>query len=180
MDYIVQPDLDDELQQMDEREQETPELVEAVHLDDPLSSLKLQHLELVKPTTTIKEAIDLLSRYNIGCLLVEEEGRLVGVLTERDIIRRVVGKGLNHAEVTVAEYMTKNPDTLRREDPIAFALNRMYERGYRHVPLVDSVGRATGFVSIRDIVNHLAAYYQKEILNLPPRPVRTAHPREGG
>jgi CBS domain-containing protein len=56
----------------------------------------------------------------------------------------------------------------------------MFEHGYRHVPVVDEGKKPVAFVSIRDIVNHLAAFYQKEILNLPPRPVRKGDSREGG
>ena len=173
-------ELDDEFQQMDEREVDAPPLVEAVHLDDPISSLSLQSLTVATPATTLNEAIKLMDTNNVGCLLIEDGGHLVGIFTERDVIRRVVGKGFDHAETTVGEHMTVEPDTLRMEDPIAFALNRMFEQGYRHIPIVDAQSRPSGFVSIRDIVNHLAAYYQKEILNLPPRPVRKIDQREGG
>ncbi|UCH09690.1 MAG: CBS domain-containing protein [Fidelibacterota bacterium] len=172
--------LDDELQQMEEREHGAPALVAAVHLDDPISSLDLQPLCVVEPQTTMQEAIASLDRNNVGCLLVREGDRLVGIFTERDIIRRVAGKGLDHEKITVGEHMTPDPDTLQMDDPIAFALNRMVEHGYRHVPIVDDQKRPLGFVSIRDIVNHLATYYKKEIMNLPPRPVRKGDHREGG
>ena len=82
--------LDDELQQMEEREQEAPQLVAAVHLDDPISSLELQPLCVVEPQTTMQAAISLLDQNNVGCLLVQEGERLVGIFTERDVIRRVV------------------------------------------------------------------------------------------
>lgn len=172
--------LDDELQQMEEREQEAPALVTAVHLDDPIGSLDLQPLVVVNPSTTLLEAVQLLDEHNIGCLLVEQNGVLQGIFTERDVIRRVVGKGYDHGTITVGEHMTPEPDTLQMDDPIAFALNFMFEHGYRHVPIVDEGNKPVAFVSIRDIVNHLAVYYQKEILNLPPRPVRKGDFREGG
>jgi CBS domain-containing protein len=172
--------LDDELQQMEEREQDTPTLVAAVHLDDPISSLDLQSLCVVEPHATMRDALALLDENNVGCLLVREGERLIGIFTERDILRRVVGKGLDHTNTTVGEHMTREPDTLRMDDPIAFALNRMVEHGYRHIPIVDEAKRPVAFVSIRDIVNHLATFYQKEILNLPPRPVRKGDHREGG
>ena len=76
--------------------------------------------------------------------------------------------------------MTPKPDTLRMDDSIAHALNHMYDRGYRHIPIVDSNRKAIGFVSIRDIVNHLATFYRKQILNVPPKPVRSVSDREGG
>ena len=76
--------------------------------------------------------------------------------------------------------MTPNPDTLRPEDSLAHALNHMYVRGYRHVPIVDASKKPVGFVSIRDVVNHLSVFFQKEILNVPPKPVRSMADREGG
>lgn len=172
--------LDDELQQMEEREQDAPALVAAVHLDDPIRSLDLQPLVVVNPSTTLSEAVSLLDHHNVGCLLVEHNGVLEGIFTERDVIRRVVGKGYDHSNITIGDYMTREPDTLQSDDPIAFALNFMFEHGYRHVPIVDEGKKPVAFISIRDIVNHLAAYYQKEILNLPPRPVRKGDSREGG
>jgi len=172
--------LEDEMQQMDERELDAPTLVAAVHLDDPISTLDLQPLVVVSPSATINEALALLRSNNVGCLLVEEDNRLKGIFTERDLIRRVAGRGLHYDKETVGKYMTHDPETLRMEDPIAFALNHMYDRGYRHVPIVDRKKKLVGFVSIRDIVNHLAAYYQQEILNLPPKPVRRTTKREGG
>lgn len=172
--------FDDELQQMDEREEEAPTLVEAVHLDDPLSSLDLQPLTLVNRATSIKEVVALMIKNHVGCVLVEDNGRLVGILTERDLIRRVMGKGLDHSKATVGEHMTGDPEFLQMDDSVAHALNHMYDRGYRHVPIVNEKQQPKGFVSMRDIVNHLALFYQKEILNLPHRPVREASEREGG
>ncbi len=172
--------FDDELQQMDEREEDTPTLVAAVHLDDPLSALELQPLTLVNRGTPIKDVVALMMKHHVGCVLVEDNGRLAGILTERDLIRRVMGRGLDHSKATAGEHMTANPEFLRMDDSIAHALNHMYDRGYRHVPIVGDKRKPEGFVSMRDIVNHLAAFYQKEILNLPPRPVREASEREGG
>ena len=172
--------LDDEMQQMEEREQDAPELAEAVNLDDPLSSLKMQSLALVHPDTPMTDALDVLNQRNAGCLLVEEGGKLVGIFTERDVIRRVVNRSLDYTKATVGEFMTPNPDTLRMDDHIAHALNHMYDRGYRHVPIVDANRKPVGFVSIRDIVNHLAVFFRKEILNVPPKPVRSMSDREGG
>lgn len=172
--------LDDELQQMDEREQDAPELVEAVQLDDPISSLKMQQLSLVQPETPMTAALDQLNNDNVGCLLVEEKGKLVGIFTERDVLRRVVNRGLDYSKAVVGDYMTPKPDTLRMEDSIAHALNHMYDRGYRHIPIIDASRKPVGFVSIRDVVNHLALFFKKEILNVPPKPVRSMADREGG
>jgi len=172
--------LDDELQQMDENEQDAPDLTDAVQIDNPISSLKLQPLAVVSPETTINSALDQLNTNNIGCLLVEKDSKLVGIFTERDVLRRVVNRGFDYNVKTVEEFMTANPDSLRMDDSVAHALNHMYDRGYRHIPIVNSEDKPLGFISIRDIVNHLAAFFKKEILNVPPKPVRDMSDREGG
>ncbi|MEE9463958.1 MAG: CBS domain-containing protein [Candidatus Neomarinimicrobiota bacterium] len=172
--------FDDELQQMKEREAEPLSLVDAVHLEDPLSSLELQPLSLANRGTSIKEVVALMIRNHVGCVLVEDGGRLAGILTERDLIRRVMGKGLDHSRATAGEHMTADPEFLHMDDSVAHALNHLYDRGYRHVPVVNEKHQPLAFISMRDIVNHLAAFYRKEILNLPPRPVREASEREGG
>ena len=125
----MQDGLDEELQQMDEREQDAPTLVEAVHLDDPLSALELQPLSVVEKGTTIKQAVELMKKNEVGCVLVTENGKLVGILTERDLIRRVMGHGLDHSVETTGSHMTRNPEYLRLEDSVAHALNHMYDRG---------------------------------------------------
>ena len=76
--------------------------------------------------------------------------------------------------------MTQRPDALFLTDPIAYALNRMAAGGYRHVPLIDENHRPVGFLSVRDIVDHMADYYSDEILNLPPSPHARQLSAEGG
>jgi len=112
---------------------------------------------------------------------VTEHGTLSGIFTERDVIMKLAGKGFDYSKEVVNNYMTKSPDVLRSDDRIAFALNRMTEGGYRHVPIVDSKGKPVGLVGILDIIKDLAVYYSDEVLNLPPEPQRGAQKRpEGG
>ena len=113
--------------------------------------------------------------------MIQENEKLSGIFTERDVIWKLAGKGLDYSSEAVDDFMTKAPDALQMDDPIAFALNRMTEGGYRHVPIVNDVGKPLGIVGILDIVRHLAAYYSEEIMNLPPSPLRGAQDRpEGG
>lgn len=172
--------LDDELRQMDERERESRLVVEGVQLDDPISSLALQNLTVAQTSTSLREGHTMMVKNHVGCLLIVEDEKLVGILTERDIISRFVGKGLIMEEVPVDQFMTANPNTLHMDDPIAFALNRMYDRGYRHVPVLDDEKKPVGFVSSRDIINHIGKSLEKEVLNLPPLPRRKGGERFGG
>ena len=174
--------FDDEMNQMDEREfAENPQIEEAVSVEDPISSLELQKMVVIESGTKVADAINLFQTEGVACVLIQENEKLIGIFTERDVIWKLAGKGLDYSSEAVDDFMTKAPDVLQMDDPIAFALNRMTEGGYRHVPIVNDVGKPLGIVGILDIVRHLAAYYSEEIMNLPPSPLRGAQDRpEGG
>jgi CBS domain-containing protein len=134
----------------------------------------------VPPGTTIGGAARIMKEHRVGCVLVEAEGRLLGIFTERDILTKLVGTGYDPAKVLVDGVMTRNPETLTPEDPIAFALHRMSVGGFRHLPLVDAAGRPVGILSVKDIVDYLAEHFPEEILNIPPEPGRQPRTPEGG
>jgi CBS domain-containing protein len=120
---------------------------------------------------TVSEAVACLVENNIGSLpVVDGVGRLVGIFTERDVLARVVGTGVDLDLCPVADLMTREPECLTLDDGIAFALNKMSGGGFRHVPLVDEAGRPTGLVSMRSIVDYLVDLFPQVVLNLPPSP----------
>src|SRR3989304_928455 len=86
--------------------------------------------------TTIGQAAQVMKEHRIGCVLVEDGGKLVGILTERDILTKLVGTGYDPAKVLVDGVMTRDPETLSLDDPIAYAMQLMSVGGFRHVPLV--------------------------------------------
>lgn len=127
---------------------------------------------------SLAEAIDLLQKHSIGCLLVTAAGRLRGIFTERDVMRHIAGKDID-LTAPIDAYMTKDPEILRAEDPIAYALNRMSLGGYRHVPLVDDNDAPQGIISVKDVVNHIVEHFADEVFNLPPEPGVHSQSREG-
>ena len=179
----MRDELEEELRIIEERVKETaPNLEFALSINEPIEKINYRDPVVVSKNTKIIEAMDLFNKKDIGCVLVADEkiGSLIGIFTERDVIRKLINKGHDlHAE-TIEKYMTKRPDALHLTDPIAFALNRMAAGGYRHVPLVDKSNKPVGFLSVRDIVDHLADYYSNEILNLPPSPHAKQKHQEGG
>lgn len=89
--------VDDELKQMDEsNDQLNRQLNVAVSLGDPIQSLRLQKSVIVSPDTTIAAVTKAMLDNSVGCVLVEKDDRLAGVFTERDIMRRILGRGLDH------------------------------------------------------------------------------------
>lgn len=134
----------------------------------------------VDPQTTVAEAVQRMTKERIGCLVVVENGKLAGVFTERDVLTRVVARGVDPDRTAVAEVMTRDPECLGLDDGIAYALNKMSVGGFRHIPLVDSEGRPTGVVAMRAIVDYIVDLFPTEVLNLPPAPsLGIAREREG-
>ena len=101
---------------------------------------------------TVMDAVIRMDRLGIGALpVVDEKGNLVGIFTERDLLRRVVAKGLDPSRVRIEEVMTPNPVTVRPEDSVEEARRLMARIKARHLPVVDERGRLVGIVSIKDI-----------------------------
>lgn len=121
----------------------------------------------VGPETTLGEALDAMADKRIGAVLVVEDGKVVGIFAERDILIKHIYGG-EVLQKPVRDFMTPNPDCLTPYDSIAFALNRMVQGGYRHIPLVDADGRPVGMLPMRDVMGYIVSFFPSEVLNLPP------------
>jgi CBS domain-containing protein len=109
----------------------------------------------VRTTTTIQDAIQTMLAHNIGALLVvDKDGKLLGIFSERDLLTKVAGQHEHYAELPVAQFMTKDPETVTTEATLTFALHKMDIGGYRHLPIVTD-GRPSGVVSVRDMLRHI-------------------------
>lgn len=137
-------------------------------LSTPICKLMPRDAIFVDSSATVAEAVELMNVYHTGCVLVRQQGQLVGIFTERDVITKVFGLEDCHS-VSVSQVMTRNPESLEPNDELAFALNRMSVGGYRHIPIVDR-GQPLGVLSVRDIVHFLADLHPQGIVNLPPSP----------
>ena len=106
--------------------------------------------------TSLAKAIRQMNSHNIGCVMVTDDNdRLIGIFTERDVLMRVAGLVSDLAAATVAEFMTPEPVAVGPDAPIAHALHLMAVHGFRHLPLIDDEGRPVGLISFRDVVHHL-------------------------
>jgi FOG: CBS domain len=151
-----------------ESDDEESEMSEAVKIQDPISSLGLQPPLVVELGTNMKNALNSLQQEKQNCLLITDNNKLKGILTERDILLKVTGKGFDLDLVTVDEFMTEDPEYLSSEDPLAYALNKMHIGGFRHVPIVNDLMKPVGLISISNIISTIADYFSMEIINLPP------------
>jgi CBS domain-containing protein len=138
---------------------------------EALSKIPLRPLLLVKTTDTVGDAIQAMNDRHVGVsIVVDASGKLAGILTERDVLRKVAGRDLD-LKTQVAKVMTSHPETLPPHASIACALHKMSIEGYRHIPLVSEDGRPRGVVGVRDIVGWLVELFPESLLNLPPEPL---------
>jgi CBS domain-containing protein len=103
----------------------------------------------VAPEDTIGEAAQKMTDQGVGAVVVSDFGRLIGIFTERDLMRAVAGR-VHPSEGRVREWMTPDPVTMTEDASVEDAGQAMIERGFRHIPVVAGE-RAVGIVSIRDV-----------------------------
>jgi CBS domain-containing protein len=134
----------------------------------------------VLPGTSLAECVRAIQRTGTGdsVFVCEPSGRLVGVLTERDIFARLVGGSVDLSQ-PVETLMTTEPRTLDLDDTIRDAIVLMQTGRYRNVPMVDPAGQLVGVVRQSDIIKYLAESFPEELLNLPPRPHQRMKEPEG-
>lgn len=110
--------------------------------------LEPRKLIVAGPDASVDEAARRMRDGRVGAVLVVEGDRLVGIFTERDAVTRVIACGRDPAAVRLDEVMTRDPTTVTAEETFGYALLVMYERGFRHLPVLEG-GRPIGVVSAR-------------------------------
>ena len=96
-----------------------------------------------------------MKKARLGCALVLDDGKVVGIFTERDVLRKLTGKTAPAPVVAVRELMSPNPEVLRESDSVATALNKMSMGRYRHIPVQKSDGTYC-VTSIKHVLKYLA------------------------
>ena len=124
----------------------------------------------ISPSATVADAVRTMIENRLGAVLIVDDDKLLGMFTERDVLTRVVAKGLSNNDTLITDVMTCDPECLSCEDEIVFALNKMTVGGFRHVPILDDDGIPAAVLSMRDVVEHIVSFYSDEVFNLPGRP----------
>ncbi|HQZ02348.1 MAG TPA: CBS domain-containing protein [Thauera sp.] len=119
----------------------------------------------VRQTDSVFDALSLMAQFDIGCVLVTDDDRLIGIFTERDYARKVVLKGLLSRDVRVGDLMTPNPCTIAPTSSVDEVMHTMTENRFRHLPVVQH-GKIIGIVTIGDMVKSIVSQQQATIKHL--------------
>lgn len=114
-------------------------------------SMRTRHVISLGPTATVHEAACVMTRANVGSvLIIDGAGALLGILTERDLMTRVLAKALDPAKTAASAVMTPHPRCVGPDMKVSDAIVIMIERGFRHLPVVAEHGKILGVFSVRD------------------------------
>jgi predicted transcriptional regulator len=137
-----------------------------MNFPDPVSILlgqKGNQVFFIPSDASVYSAIKLMADKNVGGLLVVDDNRLVGIISERDYTRKVVLMGRSSNETLVREIMRSSPVTIRPDTSVGEAMRVMRDQGIRHVPVIDSEGHVAGVLSMRDLMNWIISSQEKAI-----------------
>jgi CBS domain-containing protein len=134
---------------------------------DTIARLDPSPPHAVDADAAVADAVATMRAERVGCVLVTDRGRLVGLFTERDLLARVLARG-KAFDLLLRSCMTPNPITVGPGDSIRTAVRRMQKGGYRHLPVVDANGRPVGVVSARRVVHYLVEHFPALVHNQPP------------
>ena len=113
----------------------------------------------ISPESTVFEALTAMAKYNTGALLVMSGNDMVGILSERDCVRKVELKGKSAKDTKVSEIMTSEVITVNCDQPLEECMSLMMEKGIRHLPVYDDQ-KLMGFVSVRDVLREMIEMQQ--------------------
>ena len=129
--------------------------VEQSLMEDRVGSLRQRQPLTIGASATVRQAIDTMLQHDVGALLViDTEGKLLGIFSERDLLKKVAGEHVLYADMPVSSFMTPKPATVTPSDVLALVLHKMDTGGYRHVPAVEN-GKPVSVVSVRDMLRHI-------------------------
>jgi CBS domain-containing protein len=138
--------------------------VERCVLRDRLSALHPSRpVAVVAPETKIHDVLTLLAQRSIGCVLVTQEDRILGIFSERDVLIKLNTQAAKFMNRPVSEFMTRDPQSLDSEAKVAFAIHRMSVGGFRHVPVTDAHGVPVSMVSVRDVLRYLTEKMRENV-----------------
>ena len=139
---------------------DVPESVQVVSESDlniSISAVRMTRPRTVAPMQTVRDAIAEMKGDPTGAVVILDEGKVVGIFTDRDVLKKAAARH-GVLDEPVAYYMTPDPVVLREDDTMAYALNKMGDGGFRHIPVTRD-GDLVGMITVRDIMNWVLGRY---------------------
>jgi len=132
-------------------------------------------INVIDADRTVREACIMMDRLGVGSLLVERGGKLVGIVTERDFVVRVLATGLDHSKTRVGDVMSYPVIAVSPDSPIEEAVALMLSHGFRRLPVVDLDGKLLGMVTLSEAAKALLAYQKAvaEVIEMLIKAVKT-------
>jgi CBS domain-containing protein len=115
---------------------------------------------------SVYSAIELMADKRVGALIVIDDGRLVGVISERDYARKIILQGKSSKDTFIREIMTPSPITIHCDTSVDEAMRIMTQNRIRHLPVIDQAGHIAGVLSIGDLVNWMVSSQDEVIAHL--------------
>jgi CBS domain-containing protein len=145
---------EESLMQEDLPQPRTP--VQSSIMLDPIAALHSPAPETVTQQSSVADVVRHMQQANIGyVLVVDNDGKLAGIFTERDLLLKVAGKFTDLASLPISRLMTPNPAALKATEPIKHALFLMAHNSFRHIPLVDDGTRPYGITTVRHLLDYI-------------------------
>ena len=132
--------------------------IEKVLMSDPITSLPPHRAVFASPDSNVLEIVELMNQGKTGAVVIVKNDELQGIVTERDITLKVVSEEKDPFQVLAKTIMTSDPQTLSEDDTLAYAVNLMSVRNFRHLPVLNGK-KVIGIISIRDVIKHLSKLF---------------------
>ena len=119
----------------------------------------------IAPDATVLDALSMMAEHNIGALLVMSEGEMVGIVSERDCVRKVDLMGKKASETRIKDIMTSNVITMEASHPLEECMSLMIEKNFRHMPVCEGK-ELLGILSVRDVLKEVIEVQQMMLSEL--------------
>lgn len=146
---------------------------------DSVSHAHPQEALCIDSGTSLHEVLARLKDERQGCCLVCQDGRLMGIFTERDAVRLIAQANGLDLNAPVDEFMSTKLVTISTSDSVETAIATMSRGGFRQLPMIDEQQQPVGIVNVAGVLHYLVEHFPQYVYNLPPTPHHATQRREG-
>ena len=143
-----------------------------------VSHLDLSDYAVVGPTDSVAQVLERMRQEHLSAVLVVDEGKPLGIFTERDVLLRVAASPATWTD-PIRLHMTSDPEKVGPEDSLLEGLRRMNAGHFRNLPVLDGEGRPIGNLSQWSVIRYLTDRFPRDVYNLPPDPEAIPQTKEG-